>query len=247
MRTIQYIMISLLVMCCLEWSFAGVAAEYDPDVYEAQKRLQERGYDPGPIDGLMGNKTKTAIKQFQKDQGLPVTGKLDGETQEKLGLHTTEPNIRCAFAGTGATLSFGAKRLNFTCPAEGEDDVGLLGDVSPTDKGWEIERVVIVHTDAGFSVRSSEMVVILHIELIDGTRCSFAGTGATLAFNGKRLNFTCPAEGESDVGLLGDITPTDKGWEIERVVIVRTDKGFSVESSEMAQIAAVVVEAATTQ
>jgi hypothetical protein len=144
-------------------------------------------------------------------------------------------------------LSFSDKRLNFTCPAENGSDVGLLGDITPTDKGWEIERVVIGHTDKGFSVRSSEMVVVLDIELIDGMRCSFAGTGATLAFSGERLNFTCPAEGGSDAGLLGDITPTDKGWEIERVVIVHTDKGFSVESSEMAQIAAVVVEAATTQ
>jgi hypothetical protein len=245
MKTVSYVMIGLLVMCCLEWFVVGGAAEYDPGVYEAQKQLQERGYDPGPIDGVMGSKTTAAIKQFQKDQKLPVTGTLDEETQERLGLHATGPNIRCAFAGTGATLSFGDKRLTFTCPPEDGNDVGLLGDIIPTEKGWEIEKAVIGHTDKGFAVQSAEMMVVMHIELIDRTRCSFAGTGATLAFSGKRLNFTCPPEGESDVGLLGDIIPTEKGWEIEKAVIGHTDEGFAVPSAEMAQIAAVVVEAAT--
>ena len=171
MRTVHYVMISLLVMCCLEWSFAGVAAEYDPDVYEAQKRLQEHGYDPGPIDGLMGKKTTAAIKTFQKDQGLPITGILDKETKEKLGLHTagsaplSEPSIRCAFAGTGATLSFGDKRLNFTCPAENGNDVGLLGEINSTEKGWEIEKAVIGHTDKGFVCINEEGEKVIDYDL----------------------------------------------------------------------------------
>jgi hypothetical protein len=34
-----------------------------------QERLAERGYDPGPVDGIWGRKTTAALKQFQRSQG----------------------------------------------------------------------------------------------------------------------------------------------------------------------------------
>lgn len=39
-----------------------------------QQALEELGYAPGPIDGLPGDKTKTAIRQYQQDGSLLVTG-----------------------------------------------------------------------------------------------------------------------------------------------------------------------------
>jgi peptidoglycan hydrolase-like protein with peptidoglycan-binding domain len=55
-------------------------------VKKVQKALQDKGMDPGPIDGKMGPKTMAALKQFQKDQKLPESGKLDDQTREKLGI-----------------------------------------------------------------------------------------------------------------------------------------------------------------
>ena len=152
------------------------------------------------------------------------------------------PGRYCAFAGTGATPAFEGKRLNFMCSGEGRQEVGLLGDIEFTERGWEIEKGVIAHGDEGFSLESSEMVTVSHIELVDGTTCAFAGTGATLAFEGKRLNFTCPGEGKEEVGLIGEVAITDQGWEIEKAVIAHGDEGFSLESSEMVQIAALIIE-----
>ena len=37
-------------------------------------------------DGFMGKKTKAALKKFQKENGLKVTGKADKETLAKLGI-----------------------------------------------------------------------------------------------------------------------------------------------------------------
>jgi Putative peptidoglycan binding domain len=51
-----------------------------------QKALQDKGMDPGPIDGIMGPKTMAALKAFQKDQKLTESGKLDDQTREKLGV-----------------------------------------------------------------------------------------------------------------------------------------------------------------
>jgi peptidoglycan hydrolase-like protein with peptidoglycan-binding domain len=52
----------------------------NPQVLEAQRLLTERGYAPGPVDGLMGNKTREALNRFQSDNGLPVSGKADAQT-----------------------------------------------------------------------------------------------------------------------------------------------------------------------
>lgn len=39
-----------------------------------QRHLGDLGFDPGPIDGLMGPRTRDAIGRFQRDQGDPATG-----------------------------------------------------------------------------------------------------------------------------------------------------------------------------
>ena len=53
-------------------------------VYIIQGLLYGRGYDPKGFDGSFGvyggNGLLNAVKQFQKDNGLPVTGKVDGKT-----------------------------------------------------------------------------------------------------------------------------------------------------------------------
>ena len=43
-------------------------------VLAAQKLLDRMGYEPGPLDGLPGKKTQTAIRLFQQDIGAPVDG-----------------------------------------------------------------------------------------------------------------------------------------------------------------------------
>lgn len=44
------------------------------DVAELQRRLSTLGFDPGRIDGTFGNDTAEALKEFQRNAGLPVDG-----------------------------------------------------------------------------------------------------------------------------------------------------------------------------
>lgn len=46
----------------------------DPLVAQIQHGLRELGYEVSVVDGLMGPNTRKAIKAFQKDEGLTVTG-----------------------------------------------------------------------------------------------------------------------------------------------------------------------------
>jgi peptidoglycan hydrolase-like protein with peptidoglycan-binding domain len=52
----------------------------------AQEALRTKGFDPGPVDGKFGPRTTQALRDFQKQEGLRVTGRLDGETRAKLGV-----------------------------------------------------------------------------------------------------------------------------------------------------------------
>jgi Putative peptidoglycan binding domain len=55
-------------------------------VKSAQEALKDKGFDPGEIDGAMGPRTTAALREFQKAEGLRVTGRLDSETRSKLGI-----------------------------------------------------------------------------------------------------------------------------------------------------------------
>jgi hypothetical protein len=56
----------------------------DLRIRTAQAALQYLAYNPGSVDGLIGKITTAAILQFQKDTGLPGTGTLDSETENRL-------------------------------------------------------------------------------------------------------------------------------------------------------------------
>jgi peptidoglycan hydrolase-like protein with peptidoglycan-binding domain len=49
-----------------------------------QKALTELGYDPGPVDGAMGSRTRSAIRAFQTALGLPVDGEVSVELRAAL-------------------------------------------------------------------------------------------------------------------------------------------------------------------
>jgi len=55
-------------------------------VRKVQERLVRLGYRPGPVDGRLGEKTRMAIRQFQKDRHLPVTGRIDNRFLKALGV-----------------------------------------------------------------------------------------------------------------------------------------------------------------
>ena len=58
-----------------------------PDVAQvaaAQRALVRHGYDPGPVDGLIGPRTRAALRSFQSESGLVPDGQLDHATIERL-------------------------------------------------------------------------------------------------------------------------------------------------------------------
>jgi peptidoglycan hydrolase-like protein with peptidoglycan-binding domain len=57
-------------------------------IREVQQALQGKGFDVGPIDGVMGPRTAAALREFQQQRGLNGSGRLDRETLSALNVRT---------------------------------------------------------------------------------------------------------------------------------------------------------------
>jgi hypothetical protein len=58
----------------------------DQVIANVQRQLQLGGYYTGAITGSLDSTTRAAIANYQRDNGLPVTGTVDQSTVESLGL-----------------------------------------------------------------------------------------------------------------------------------------------------------------
>lgn len=63
---------------------------YDTHMTEIQTRLKELGYYSGEINGAYDDATVVAIKEFQADNGIYVSGAVGGVTANALGIYMTE-------------------------------------------------------------------------------------------------------------------------------------------------------------
>ena len=81
-RSVIYFIVGML---CL-WSL-GTPAGQSPtpaEMQQVQARLKAVGLDPGPLDGTWGPQTEAALRAYQQQRGLPVSGHLDAATLQVL-------------------------------------------------------------------------------------------------------------------------------------------------------------------
>lgn len=60
------------------------AAEAGIDPKQLQTLLGQRGFNPGPVDGVMGLKTQTALARWKQSIGLPATADITPEIWQQL-------------------------------------------------------------------------------------------------------------------------------------------------------------------
>ncbi|BAZ27983.1 OpcA protein [Cylindrospermum sp. NIES-4074] len=113
---------------------------YEPE--ETQYLLAASGFYNGPIDGILGPQTETALREVQRKFGLPETGTSTPETlttlREQIAKHQ-----RSGAAESGAGMIYGSAsptiadeiairnpcRIIALCPVAGEDE-GVKAQVS---------------------------------------------------------------------------------------------------------------------
>jgi len=80
----------------------------DAFVMQMQVDLADLGYYTGKVDGYYGPGTEAAVKAFQKDNGLPVTGELDSATVNAINRAVTQTGATVALGGP-ASVSLGSQ------------------------------------------------------------------------------------------------------------------------------------------
>ena len=66
---------------------ARANASYDrQEVMAMQRSLREKGFDPGPADGVIGPRTHAALLDYQKKENLTPNGRWDDDTKSRLGV-----------------------------------------------------------------------------------------------------------------------------------------------------------------
>ena len=58
-------------------------SSYEADV---QRALKRRGYYYGDVDGDIGPQSRAAIREYQADHRLAITGRVDGSLLRSLGI-----------------------------------------------------------------------------------------------------------------------------------------------------------------
>jgi hypothetical protein len=80
----------LMTMLCLVLWPVAVTAHGDWRVAQVQELIEDAGFNPGPIDGILGPRTRRALRRYQASQGLPETGAVDEATRQAL-LQPSQP------------------------------------------------------------------------------------------------------------------------------------------------------------
>ena len=84
------ILFNITLVVYMLFASRGSAYASFVDASEVQTRLKEYGYYDGEINGYFDDATVVAIKNFQGDNGISVTGAVNGATAEALGLYMSE-------------------------------------------------------------------------------------------------------------------------------------------------------------
>jgi len=87
----------------IDWSNVYI----NDDLKYYQRLLEELGFDPGPIDGILGSKTTAAIVSFQKSQKLTSDGILGPITKRVLAEAHDSKDAPAAISISNAALPTG--------------------------------------------------------------------------------------------------------------------------------------------
>ncbi|GAB6153747.1 NlpC/P60 family protein [Desulfosporosinus burensis] len=82
-----FVLISVFILLTATTTNASTLLKYGSggsEVKVLQTDLNMLGYSVGTVDGVFGNKTKSAVINFQKDRGLTVDGVVGSQTRRAL-------------------------------------------------------------------------------------------------------------------------------------------------------------------
>jgi hypothetical protein len=92
-------------------------------VRDAQQALKDKGYDPGPVDGINGPLTRAAVRNYQQKENMDADGRLGPKTLASLGVKPGSAGTEFSAAGEKLKHSYanGAKDMGHGTKDAGSD------------------------------------------------------------------------------------------------------------------------------
>jgi len=129
----------------------SASAASSEDIRKVQKSLIDKGYDAGPVDGVLGSRTRAGIRQYQASEKMKVTGRLDVETAGKLGVGPE--SIGGSFKGAGQEVGEGGQELGHEMkqgkPIAGGKEFGIGVGRAAEKVGSGVKKAVTTESDRG--------------------------------------------------------------------------------------------------
>ena len=173
---------------------AQVPVLTEDQVKQAQEALKTEGFHPGSIDGVVGRRTREALRAYQTREGLPPTGVLDEPTFSRLA-----PRPTCVQEGLATSyghawegrrtaggerfdpdaLTAGHRTLPFGTPVRVTNlETNQSVEVTVNDRGPKTKQHLIDLTPAaaeriGWQRRRGESRV--RVEVLDPNTCDAGG------------------------------------------------------------------------
>jgi peptidoglycan hydrolase-like protein with peptidoglycan-binding domain len=99
------------------------AQQGSDSVRQAQQSLKDKGYDPGPVDGVEGPRTREAARQYQQKENVDEGGRLGPQTMNHLGVRSGDSGTEMKSAGSTMKHSYtnGGKDIGHGAKAMGSD------------------------------------------------------------------------------------------------------------------------------
>ena len=156
----------------------GISNSFAGDlVRKAQETLIERGINPGPVDGLWGPLTKGGVIQFQKKEGLPVSGRLDDATKNRLFSSIQEtPSI---------PVQTTQENRKSAVPVVPDDKVVPVANEEPPKKESSEPEVAVKSLAASSSVSQLPKGFKVTGKYAEGTVSNAGSISGVVKFNGK--------------------------------------------------------------
>jgi photosystem II stability/assembly factor-like uncharacterized protein len=117
------------------------------NVKRAQEALNLAGYDVGRPDGVAGTRTVAALRKYQAEKSIPVTGQFDAATLAALGLAGGMQSAGALAAAMQTSPVFLVDTIN-SLAYTGDERAGRVGMLAATnaglfrtydvEKGWEV-------------------------------------------------------------------------------------------------------------
>lgn len=127
---------------------------FEEETAAVQRRLSDLGFEPGPIDGLMGPRTRKAVSAFQRANSLSPNGRLNAKT-----LNTLFPaqSTKLTAKAVGKRLSY--KALGWPAPQSGENTLARFRrQTGSLDMKRSARELIVPNGDGVYLISSGDAV-----------------------------------------------------------------------------------------